>query len=224
MKINSSVKKPISRYALAVSDAIVPFIYSPRIRERFSRAKLLISCGDLPYYYLEYIVSMLDIPFFFVRGNHDQAIGYISDQKKVEPRGGINLHRKVVSSGGLLLAGIEGCLRYRDGPFQYSQTEMWEHVFSLVPGVILNRVRYGRFLDVLVTHAPPHGIHDQPDLPHQGIRAFRWFIATFKPAYHFHGHVHVYRPDATTETNFDKTRVVNTFGYGETLIQINQPT
>jgi len=88
-------------------------------------------------------------------------------------------------------------------------------VLSLVPKLLLNRLRYGRYLDIFVSHAPPWGIHDRPDLPHQGIKAFRWFLKTFRPAYHFHGHVHVYRPDAITETRFHQTLVVNTYGYRE---------
>jgi len=83
----------------------------------------------------------------------------------------------------------------------------------LIPAMILNKIRFGRYLDVFVTHAPPWGIHDQKDLPHQGIRAFKWFIKTFQPFYHLHGHIHVYRPGTTTETTLGKTRVINTFGF-----------
>jgi Icc-related predicted phosphoesterase len=59
------------------------------------------------------------------------------------------------------------------------------------------------------------GIHDQPDLPHQGINAFRWLLKVFQPRYHFHGHIHVYHPDAVTETKFNQTQVINTYGYIE---------
>ncbi len=47
---------------LAVSDIELGYIYQPRISERFSDVDLIISCGDLPHYYLEYIVSMLNVP------------------------------------------------------------------------------------------------------------------------------------------------------------------
>jgi Icc-related predicted phosphoesterase len=90
-----------------------------------------------------------------------------------------------------------------------------------VPGMIFNRIRYGRYLDVFVTHAPPEGVHDRPDLPHQGIRAFRWLIQVFQPEYCIHGHVHVYRPDEPTETRIGPTHVVNAFGYRE--IDFNRP-
>jgi Icc-related predicted phosphoesterase len=96
---------------------------------------------------------------------------------------------------------------------------MWWHVFSLAPRLMVNRLLYGRYLDVFITHASPWGIHDQPDLPHQGIKAFRWFDRVFTPAYHFHGHIHVYRPDTSLETKFNHTWVINTFGYRLTHIQ-----
>jgi Icc-related predicted phosphoesterase len=99
---------------------------------------------------------------------------------------------------------------------------MYAHIFSLIPGLVRNRLRYGRYLDVFVAHAPPAGIHDKEDLPHQGIQAFRWLIKVFRPDYFFHGHIHVMRPDTQVETVIGKTRVINTFGFRETFVS-SQP-
>lgn len=206
-------------YILSISDILIPFIYSPQAAERFSGVELAIDCGDLPYYYVEYLISTLNIDLFFVRGNHSKETEFTTGGMRQGPLGGIDLHRRVINHHGLLLAGVEGSLRYRDGPFQYTQSEMWIHVFHIIPHLLFNRLIYGRYLDILVTHAPPWGIHDQSDLPHQGIKAFRWFIQVFKPAYHFHGHIHVYRPDTPLETQVGQTRVINTFGYRVTEVQ-----
>jgi Icc-related predicted phosphoesterase len=205
---------------LAVSDEIVSLIYSPTVRRRFSDADLIISCGDLPYYYQDYMVSLLDIPLFFVHGNHDAEVEYNILGRKKQPGGGTDLHRNSVNYEGLLMSGVEGCIRYRRGPFQYTQGEMWWHVLSLVPDLLVNRFLYGRFLDIFVSHAPPRGIHDQTDLPHHGVNAFRWLIDVFQPVYHLHGHIHVYRPEAVTETQVGKTRVVNSYGYREICLDI----
>jgi uncharacterized protein len=113
----------------------------------------------------------------------------------------------------VLLAGFEGSLRYRPGPYQYSQTQMWWFVWKMIPGLLRNRVRYGRYLDILVTHAPSQGIHDDVDLPHQGIEAFRWLVTTFRPRYHFHGHIHIYQQYTVSETAVGPTQVLNTYGY-----------
>jgi len=199
---------------LSLSDQVVSYIHSSQVLSFSSDIDLIIGCGDLPYYYLEYVLSMLDAPLFFVRGNHDKIVEYSPEgQQRIGPHGGVDLHRNVLCAGGVLLAGVDGCLRYRTGPFQYSQTDMWLHVFSLAPRLIYNRIRYGRYLDVFVTHAPSAGIHDATDLPHQGIKAFRWLIKVFKPAYHFHGHIHVYRPDEKIITIIGSTTVINTYRY-----------
>ncbi|HEX7556580.1 MAG TPA: metallophosphoesterase [Leptolinea sp.] len=204
---------------LSVSDIELNLIYSPQIVDQFKQVDIIVSCGDLPYYYLEYMISMLNKPLYYVRGNHNPVIENNSEWERHFPLGGWNIHRKVTqTSGGMLLAGIEGCLRYNTGPQQYTQREMWVHVFHLIPKLFINRLRYGRFLDLFITHAPPWKIHDADDLPHQGIKAFRWFDEVFKPAYHLHGHVHLYRQDAIKLTFLGNTKILNTYGYQVTDI------
>jgi len=204
---------------LSLSDIKQSLIYSSQIRTQFPQVNLAISCGDLPYYYLEYVISMLDVPLLFVRGNHDKVLEYTESGSCTGPNGAIDLHRRVVSQNEVLYAGVEGSLRYSRGPYQYTQTEMWSHIIRLTPALFWNKIRHGRYLDVFVSHAPPRGIHDQIDLPHRGIDAFRWLLRTFKPAYHFHGHIHIYRPDDVTETFFDHTCVINTYGYKVKLFE-----
>lgn len=201
---------------LAVSDIELGFLYNIQIAQRFKDVDLLISCGDLPYYYLEFMVSMLDRPLYYVRGNHASKVEITTAGPRSSPWGAIDLHRRVARGPfDTLLAGIEGSLRYNYGPHQYTQGEMWLLVFELVPRLMYNRLRFGRFLDIFVTHAPPWKIHDRDDRPHQGIKAFRWFDRVFKPAYHLHGHIHVYRNDATTVTRYGQTTIMNCYGYRE---------
>ncbi len=208
---------------LAVSDVELGLIYSPQISQRFRHIDLAIGCGDLPYYYLEYIISSLDIPLYFVRGNHASQVESGAHGDRTAPWGAIDLHRRAFRDpSGLLLAGIEGSLRYNYGHHQYTQSEMWAMVFSLTPALFLNHLRYGRYLDIFVTHASPWKIHDLEDLPHRGIKAFNWLIKVFQPAYHLHGHVHVYRNDTVTETLVGKTRVINAYGYRELSLDKKQ--
>ena len=197
---------------LAVSDIVIDWIYSPKIRLRLSDIDLVIGCGDLPQNYLEFILNTLDIPVYYVQGNHSKvpAQGSIQINKS---RRFVDLHCSSMRINGLTFAGVEGSLRYKDGVFQYSQFEMWLNVFQLVPTFLLNRISSGRLLNVFISHAPPWGIQDQSDLAHQGIKAFRWLLDRFHPDYHLHGHIHVYRPDMITDTIFGNTKEVNVYGY-----------
>ena len=200
---------------LAISDKVVPSLYSEQIRQRVGEVDLVISCGDLPYYYIDYVVSMVNRPAFFVYGNHGRAVEYWSNNQAVTgPVGAFNLHRQTVQEGGLLLAGLEGSIRYNSAPrFQYTDVEMWGHIAHLIPGLLFNRLRYGRWLDVLVAHSPPRGIHDQPDRAHTGFASFLRFMQYFKPRYLLHGHIHVYRKDTTTRTRYRETEVINVYPY-----------
>ena len=114
-------------------------------------------------------------------------------------------------------------MRYNNRPyFQYSESEMVHKVWSLAPRLVLNRLFYGRYLDVLITHAPPKGIHDQADRCHQGFQAFLTLMDRFRPRYLIHGHVHVYNPLDVTETVYKNTTVINT--YGHRVLQIDEET
>ena len=59
---------------LAVCDEVDSRLYGSSdcaSRLQSTRPDLLVSCGDLPAYYLDYLVSTLDVPLFAVHGNHD---------------------------------------------------------------------------------------------------------------------------------------------------------
>ena len=201
---------------LAVSDVELDYIYRPQIAERFNTVDLIISCGDLSNYYLEYMVSMLNIPLYYVNGNHTHRVEFTTEGDKKYPWGATNVHQRcIVDDTGVLLAGIEGSLRYNRAEHQYTQAEMWQKVFGLMPRFFYNKLRYGRFLDIFISHAPPWHIHDQDDLPHRGIKAFRWLIKVFEPVYHLHGHIHLYRNDTIYKTLFHRTQVINCYGYRE---------
>jgi Icc-related predicted phosphoesterase len=200
---------------LTVADEIVPAIYSLNIKERFSKAELVLGCGDLPFYYLEFIITMLGVPCFYVRGNHDGP--ELSDEGEPinEARGGTSLEGTALAHRGLLLAGLGGSILYNnEGHDQYTETQMALRAWRLTPRLLLNRRRYGRYLDILLTHAPPLDIHNGPDRAHKGFRTFLKFMERFEPRYLIHGHIHrSYGFSTVTETQYLKTQVINTAGY-----------
>ena len=202
---------------LCLSDVEVGAVYSPLIRERFPGLDAVISCGDLPWNYLEFVISMLDLPLYYVQGNHVYDVVDGEGEVRHHPDGATNLHRQVIYDPklDLILAGIEGSLRYNRRSYQYTQRQMWQMVFGLVPQLLYNKMRYGRYLDVFVTHAAPKGIHDDDDPAHQGVDAFLWLIENFSPKVHLHGHIHLYNPLKARETMHGDTRVINCYGHRE---------
>lgn len=200
---------------MAVSDRIVEHLYTSDVQSRYRGVDLLIGCGDLPFYYLEFLISALDARMVYVRGNHDNGPQYLADGRALDRvPGGIDIHRRIVEIDGMIVAGLEGSMRYRPkAPYMYTEQEMRWNALSLYPQLILNRIRYGRAMDILVTHSPPAGIHDQRDPAHRGFVVLCTLMRTFKPRYLLHGHVHVYRNDVPRVTKYLDTTVINVYPY-----------
>ena len=200
---------------LTVSDEVVPAIYSLNIKDRFQNIDAVFGCGDLPAYYLEFIVTMLARPCFYVNGNHNEIEFTDEGEVLLAPRGCVSAEMRSVNHNGLLIAGLGGCLRYNNEPgAQYTETQMMIRLWRLAPRLLLNKLRYGRYLDVMLTHAPPLGIHNGPDRPHRGFAALLRLMDWFEPRYLIHGHIHrSYGFSAVTETRYKQTMVLNTAGY-----------
>ena len=188
---------------LAVSDNVLPQMESASyLKREYADVSLIISCGDLPAAYLEMISSTLNMPLFFVRGNHDTQ--YTADQP-----GGDNLHGRFIKFGGLTFAGLEGSPRYNNEPIQYSNTQMFWMMLGLARILLPRRLRFGYGVDVMVTHAPPRGIHDMPDRAHQGFPSLRTMLRLYRPRYMIHGHVDTWDRRRTMQTRFAQTDIIN---------------
>lgn len=189
---------------LAVSDIELPQMRDPQfLRREYSDVDLLVSCGDMPVHYLDFIGSILTVPLFFVRGNHDT--NYVPPNP-----GGDDLHLRFKSFRDITFAGLEGSIRYSRGTVQYTETEMLWYVLRMMPRMLINRARWGFGVHVLVAHSPPKDIHDIPeDFAHRGFRSFRWLIRWARPQYFIHGHVDTWDRRKTRETAFHHTTVLN---------------
>ena len=206
---------------LVIADTVHDLVYSPTAAERFKDIDLVLSCGDVSFDYLEFVVSALNKPLFFVFGNHAECQVRLDGSIKLTPEGCRNIHRRVVSFRGVLIAGLEGSMRYRSGDHQYTDWQMRLMVCKMLPRLLWNRLFHGRALDILVTHAPPRGIHDAEDRCHRGFAAFLWLIDHFPPRYLVHGHTHLYRQDAPRVAKRGATTVINSYGYQ--IIEIEPP-
>jgi Icc-related predicted phosphoesterase len=191
---------------LCVADEIDLVVYSSSVKERFGDTDLILSAGDLPDEYLEFIVSMLNKPIISVAGNHDSSdtLGRLSFAIRKE--------------AGVRVLGIPGCMLYSGGSHQYSNASMAFRILALFPALAARRILKGRSVDIILAHSPPKGVGDGEDLPHRGFSIFPWLIRFAKPLYFIHGHVHLYDKGSPREFWIEGTKIVNV--YGHTIISL----
>jgi len=212
---------------LCISDYKDSLIYSNNIKERFADIDIVLSSGDLSADYYSYIVSSLNKPLVFVFGNHNlECLKYFRKEyqdiqigigmETLCPNnkanfGGTYVGGMVKNVKGLLIGGVGGCMRYNRGLNQFTEVGMFFFMLKLIPKMLWNKIFYGRYLDVLLTHAPPRGIHDLEDQCHKGFKVFLWFMKVFKPKYLIHGHVHLYDSNKNRKTQYLDTTVINAY-------------
>ncbi|MGI8588190.1 MAG: metallophosphoesterase family protein [Chloroflexia bacterium] len=205
-----------TRRILAVSDIVEPQLYSAHVADWLGPVDLIVSCGDLPAVYLDFLTTCLEAPCYHVIGNHCFAPHGPTGHDRCSPDaypGAFDLNGRTVEVKGLLLAGVEGSPWYSGGPHQYTERGVALQLWALVPRLLLNRLRTGRFLDILVTHAPPRGIHDEDDVTHRGFRSFLPFLRLFRPSYMLHGHTHRYINTLPFRTRYMHTEIINAYGH-----------
>ncbi len=178
---------------LAVSDMVTDRLYTADLAKRFPDVQLILGCGDLPYEYLEFLVTVMNVPLLYVPGNHDPA--YNPFDRKTFAEGCEILDLRVTRLLDLNIAGIGGSIRYRPSvPNQYTQTEMFFRLLGFYPKLKYFLSRHGGSLDIVIAHSPPLGFHDEKDdRAHIGFSALNNFIRRFKPRYFLHGHTLSYQ-------------------------------
>jgi len=199
---------------LCISDQIDPLIYSSGIKQRYYDVDMILSAGDLPIDYLDFIISLLNKPAFYILGNHyTEDLAENKDFGEIYSFGAVCADRKVHFKDGLIIAGLGGSMRYNNGENQFSDFQMYLRMFKLIPALILNRIFRGRWLDILLTHSAPRGIHDKTDKCHTGFKCFLWFMRAFRPKYLVHGHIHIYDLSELRTTKYHDTLVINAYSH-----------
>lgn len=205
---------------LCVSDEVDPLVYSVNAKKRYADIDLVISSGDLPAKYYEFIISTLNKPLLYVNGNHkgihktdDSGYGMGASAGSCDEYYGECIDGKVLylKKLDLIVAGLGGSMKYNNGLDQYTETAQRRRMARMAPSLMLNKIYHGRPVDILVTHAAPFGIHDAPDLCHRGFECFNRFIDQYRPKYLLHGHVHVLDQNKRPVTECSETEVINVF-------------
>jgi Icc-related predicted phosphoesterase len=170
-------------------------------KEEFEGVDLIVSCGDLKASYLSFLATMVPVPVLYVHGNHDDK--YVNDP----PEGCTCIDGEIFEFEGLRILGLGGCHRYKPGVNQYSNKEMRKRVRRLK-----FKLWRSKGFDILVTHAPARGLHDDEDPCHQGFHVFNDLIERYHPKLFVHGHVHMnYGRKFPREDVVGDTRVINAY-------------
>ena len=190
--------------------------------KRWGSIDLIISCGDLDPDYLDLVVSRIDAPLLYVRGNHDTSY------HERPPGGCENIDGRVRRFGGLRIAGLEGSRWYGGRGIEYSDRDMVWRCYWLRARILL-----ARGIDILVTHAPPVFVRNsesssesaesqstphqdkasiQTDRVHAGFPAFNRLIQQSHPIMHLHGHTHLSYGRAKRESRLGTTCVIDCYG------------
>jgi len=198
---------------LAVSDMVIDRFYSQQTAKYLGNIDLILGCGDLPYEYLEFLVTSANVPVLYIPGNHDPVYNEKNASSLAE--GCENMDLKVGQIKGLNIAGVGGSIRYKpDRPNQYTQRQMYSRLIPFAPRLIWHLATHGGVLDIIIAHSPPFGIHDDTDPAHIGMSAFRNLIQTFKPRYFLHGHTLAYKNNIISPvTRLGNTTIINVYPY-----------
>src|SRR4028119_2261681 len=141
---------------LCISDQVEQVLHGPSLNSYAQGVEAVISCGDLPFDYLEYVLTFLGVPLYYVLGNHDPT-----PDGPEYPGGCTPLDGRVVEVGTgeerIPLAGLSGSPMYSGGPNQYTEGHMglraWELSARIIGRRLLGRSRPAG----LGTQHPPCG-------------------------------------------------------------------
>jgi uncharacterized protein len=134
--------------------------------------ELVVLLGDLEPAWLDGL-DTVDLPKLGVHGNHDAAEALVAV-------GADDVHLRRVDHGGITFTGFAGSPRYsRHGHYEWTDDEA-AALIACLPGA-----------DVLLTHAPPAGVNDDPDDPvHRGWAALGPWLERERPSWLLHGHTY----------------------------------
>lgn len=154
----------------------------------------IVCLGDLHPQDVAWWTRVFAVPVIGVYGNHCER-GYLGDGDL--SRGG---PAALWTIGESSVLGVEGCVRYKSDSQDVLYTQD-EYAAALDP--ITSSV------DVVISHCPPAGCHDQPDPAHQGIEALARLARRVRPSVILHGHTYPDPPDPW----FEGARVEYVYGH-----------
>ncbi len=185
---------------LLLADTEDPALWDYYSPDRVKGYDLILAAGDLKAEYLTFLVTMSNLPVFYVHGNHNAAYDHYP------PEGCECIDDRLITYRGLRILGLGGSARYSREPYQYTEREMRRRIARL-----RFAVWKARGVDIVLTHCPPKGYGDADDYAHRGFEAFLPMLDRWKPKALVHGHVHMTYGDIKRELPYGETRIINAY-------------
>ena len=187
---------------LLLADEPLPVLWEHLDRRRLEGVELILSCGDLPAAYLEFLTCFTPAPILYIHGNHDGVY------EKHPPEGCICVDNRIYVHQGIRILGLGGSMRYNRGPQQFTERQMARRAHLMTLQILRHRG-----FDILLTHSPALGVGDDTDRAHTGFATFLRLMDRYHPRVMAHGHVHAsYRYDFRRVQEYHGTQVINAFG------------
>lgn len=183
---------------LVIADVESKALWDNYEASRLEGVELILSCGDLNPRYLSFLATFTHAPILYVHGNHDGCYA------ETPPEGCICIEDDIYVFNGIRILGLGGSMRYKKGPHMYTEFDMRMRIAKLRLKLIKNKG-----FDILLTHSPALGLHDQDDLPHTGFKCFIDLLDKYEPSYFIYGHVHKSYGKFVREDDYKKTHLIN---------------
>lgn len=119
------------------------------------------------FYYIKHLV-----PIYGIVGNHDRD--FLLQDFGIE-----SLHKKVIKINNIIIAGMDGSIRYND----YCQ-----NVFSHKESIDIAREIPAA--DILVSHDIPYSPEWPGSITHKGMIGLTQYLYSYGVPYNIHGHLH----------------------------------
>ena len=187
---------------LVVSDVESGYIWDYFDPLPFRGVEVILSCGDLSARYLDFLVSMIPAPLYYVPGNHDKNF------LRHPPEGAESVDCRLITCKGVRILGVGGCKSGRGSAFEYSEEAQRRRVRGL-----RGKIRRAGGFDILLTHVAARGLGDGEDTFHQGFEVYRELLERYEPRYHLFGHQHTCYQRRTGPAAYGNTQLVNACGY-----------
>ena len=165
---------------LLISDVEEPALWDWYRPGRLEGIDMILAAGDLKAAYLEFLVTMANVPLVYVRGNHDGLY------QSRPPEGCECADDRLITVKGLRILGLGGSGWYGGGPYQYTERQMEKRIRKL-----RRQIKKAGGADLILAHAPARGYGDDDSPAHRGFEAFLPLIDALRPRFFVHGHVHL---------------------------------